>query len=273
MASTDFQATYPEFNGQSWGHRQVDKAIMQLAVEQERQFLLGDRAIANDVDGVNYYSESLAWAAKNRGGQYVTLTAPLTQTMFSNILQNQRIKKATRGGMKKMILCGDGFLTYFQNNFTQPFIQYAGSRNTFGGQSVNGLDVRMWAIAGEEYDIVHLPFFDDPDYWVNDNTTIPGYFGSKMSNSFFIVDPNNLGTVGGGADRPPVQFIHWGQKGMNAQVINGMVGMDGMFNKGTSSAGFSSTSSSVDGAQVEFQEKKGLHIPSGKGITFVKCIA
>ncbi len=273
MAATDFQDTYPMYNGESWGHRQVDKAVMQMAVEKERTMLLGDRAITQDFDGTNYYTGSLAWNCKNRGGQYVTLTSALTQTMFSNILQTQRVKKATRGGMNKMILCGDGFRTYFQNNFTQPFIQYAGTRNTFGGDAIKGLDVNMYSIAGEVYDLVHLPYLDDPDYWVNDQTTIPGYFGTKMSNSFFVMDPNNLGTVGGGADRAPVQYIYWGQKGINSQVIPGMVGMDGKFNQANKVGGFNQTVSDVDGAQVEFQEKVGCHIPSGKGISFVRVIA
>ncbi len=273
LAATDFQDTYPMFNGKSWGHRQVDKAIMQMSIEKERQLLLGDRAVFNSPQGTTYTTASLAWAAKNRGGQYVPLNTTLTQTMWSNILQTQRIKKATRGGKRKIILAGDGFITYFQNNFTQQFVVTAGIRNTFGGQTVNGLDVRMWAIAGEEYDIIHLPFFDDPDYWVNDATTIPGYYGGKKSNSFFIIDPNLVGSVGNGVSRPPVQFVYWGQKGMNSKVINGMVNIDGTTNTGMgSSAGFQNTTDDVDGATVQFLEKVGNHIPTGKGITYVEVV-
>ncbi len=273
LAATDFQDTYPMYNGKSWGHRQVDRTIMQVAMEQERTLLLGDRASAQQPGGITYYTGGLAWAAKNRGGQYVPLTSPLTTTMWSNILQAQRIKKATRGGMRKIILAGDGFITYFQNNFTQPFVLQSGTRNTFGGQSVKGLDVRTWSIAGEEYDIIHLPFNDDPNYWVNDATTIPGYFGGKMSNSFYIIDPNVIGSVGGGASRPPVQYIWWGQKGMNIKAIPGMVNMDGSSNTGMgSSGGYQNTADDTDGCTIQCLEKRGTHIPTGKGITFCQVV-
>jgi hypothetical protein len=273
LAATDFQDTYPMYNGKSWGHRQVDKALMQMAVEKERQLLLGDRATFNSPQGTTYTTASLKWAAMNRGGQYVPLTTALTTTMWSNILQTQRVKKATRGGKNKIILCGDGFLTYFQNNFTQQFVTTAGVNNTFGGQTVKGLDIRKWAIAGEEYDILHLPFFDDPNYWVNDTTTIAGYYGGKMSNSFFIIDPNVIGSVGSGVSRPPVQYLYWGQKGVNVKVINGMVNIDGSSNTGMGSAGgYMNTSDDTDGATIQALEKCGNHIPSGKGITFCQAI-
>lgn len=274
LARTDDQSTYTMYDGKFWAHRQVDRAINRVAIDKERQFLLGDRSVfQSSIDGTNYTSTSLKWAAQNRGGQYVPMTSTLPFATFNNILYNQKIKKATSGSENKMILCGDAFLFYFQQNYVNNFVQYAGTRNTFGGETVKGLSVNTYSIGGDLYDLVPLPLFNDPN-WSNVPTSISGLTGSRLSNSFFVIDPNMIPSVGSGINRAPVQKIYWGQKGMNAKVISGMVGVDMKMNNNMPSQGqFQNTNSDVDGMQVEVLEPTGQHIPSGKGITFVECVS
>lgn len=274
LAASDAQSTYVSYNGKDWGHRQVDKAIERNAIARERQSVLGTRTSFNSpIDGQTYTSTSLKWACQNRGGQYVPITGALPFATFNNILMNQKIKKATNGDSHKIILCGAGFLSYFQQNYVNNFVQYAGNRNTFGGESVQGLSVNFYSIGGVLYDLVELPLFNDPN-WSNVPTAIAGLNGSRLSNSFFVIDPDMIPTVGSGPNRAPVQKIYWGQKGMNAKVISGMIGADLTMDNNMSSQGmFQNTGSPVDGMQIEVMEKCGDHIASGKGISFVEVVA
>lgn len=274
LSRTDDQSTFIEYDGKFWAHREVDKEISRVAIDKERQFILGARAVSqSSIDGTNYYSTSLKWAAQNRGGQYVPLTSALPFSTFNNILYNQKIKKATKGSENKIILCGDAFLSYFQQNYVNNFVQYAGTRNTFGGEKVKGLSVDTYSILGEQYDLISLPLFNDP-LWSNTPTAISGLTGSRLSNSFFVIDPNVIPTVGAGPNRAPVQKIYWGQKGMNAKVISGMVGVEMKMDNNMPSQGmFQNTNSDVDGVQIEVLEPVGQHIPTGKGLTFVECVA
>lgn len=273
MAASDAQWTYIEYQGKAWYADQINEAIKQTEIERERQFILGSRNTFNGVGGTSYTTTSLKWAAQNRGGQYVPISSGLTFAQFNQILYNQQIKRAGNSGDEdNIILCGTAFLSYFQQNFVNQFVQYSGNRNTFGGETVKGLNVVSYSIMNKNYKLVVLPMFDDPN-WSNVATSIPGYIGSRLSNSFFVIDPTMLQTYGGGITRPPVQEIYWGQRGMNAKVISGMVGTDLTMSNGMPSQGqFQNTSSSVDGMQIEVMQKCGQHIPSGKGITFVEAI-
>lgn len=275
LAASDGSWTYPEFEGKPLGYAQIHEAIRQTQIEKERQYLLGGRAsYVSPIEGQTYETASLKWAAQNRGGQYIPATSAPTFAQFNNILLNQQIKRAGNGGNGEvLILTGTGFLSYFQQNFVPQFVQTAGINNTIGGVDVKGLSAMQYSILGRNYKFVVLPILDDPN-WAGTQTTIPGFTGGRLSNSFFIVDTQVLKQYGGSGSRPPIQEIYWGQRGVNMKVISGMIGSNLTADNGQNSQnGFQNTSSSVDAMQVEVMDKAGQHIPSAKGITFFEVLA
>lgn len=272
MAASDYQDTYIEFDGKSWGHAQVNRALQRLEIHKERQFLFGNRAVGQLHDGTNYLTGGLEWAIKNRGGLFVPIASAPSFATFNNILYQHQLKKVkTKGMMNDIILAGAGWINYMQQNYTQDFVKYSGRNNTFGGE-IAGLNVDTWGIGMRTYDIVELPVMNDPN-WYNVPSTIPGFNGaSQLSMSFFIIDPNTIPGLGNGLNRAPIQTIWWGNKGISAGVIKGMIDANGNA-IGGSMSNFNNISSSVDGMQVEIIEKTGLHTPSTKGFTYAKVVA
>jgi hypothetical protein len=93
--------------------------------------------------------------------------------------------------------------------------------NTFGGQEVKGVDVRMYAIAGMEVAFVELPVLNDTEFFP-ELTTIPGLGNPyRQQHTCFALDLDPIEVKGGGL-APAIEKIYRGPAEFYAGYIKGM---------------------------------------------------
>jgi len=109
------------------------------------------------------------------GGFYQAMTSVMTQADFENFI-NRVAENSADPKQKLQLYVGRGKLAEIQA-FTTPLIIPSGKRNTFGGETVKGLDVYDYSINGIECELLIAPKF-------NDKTRFPGQSAIPGSGAF-----------------------------------------------------------------------------------------
>ncbi len=259
------EQTWVEWAGKYWYFAQEKLAVSMLAREEERKFLYSNRAFdASSVDGTYNTTGGLRWAAQNQGGIFIPLSNAITKSQFDDIIVDFGMKSA-QSGRKIVAFMGREAMNALQG-ITEQFIQYPGSQNTFGGASVDGLNVMKYAKAGIQIEYKHCPAFDDPGF-LPDLSTITGKM--KKSYTIMLVDMTPTETVDGAGVVPPIQKYHFGDKEMYANYLPGMIAPDGMAGDLLKSG---LAVNPVDGFGFEFLCDDGLYIV-GEKIAWIELAA
>ena len=164
----------------------------------------------NSANGVQY-SKGLKECIKDplRDGTYRSYSnIPTTGQIieyFNNIADKQNI-----GKMSLTHLVGRGFLSVLQN-ITSQYIQYVGKNNTFGGLSVEGLDVYEFAINGVANNFVMAPIFNNRDLF----PALSGISGAgaftRMQYTCVTLDTQMYRAKGGGM-LPAMEKVYFGNE-------------------------------------------------------------
>lgn len=188
------------------------------------------------------YNGGLFWAIQDpsRGGVVQPFASVWVLNDFINFI-TQIAARYNDAEQNIMLLCGRQFLKILQS-YTQPYIQYSGVNNTFGGHDVDGLDVREFTIAGIKCGFTILPSLSSTDFYPP--TTIAGLSGTQAENFCFAVDMKNYPIIpdGNGLELPPLEKVYSGRKPILYGAIKGLIDHEG--NTGEFSAqdtGFIST--------------------------------
>ena len=148
-----------------WGDAQLDLMVQRFLRQMEKQMLFSNQAQwTSQVGGLSDMNGGVRWSIINRGGEYLPLASALTQAQFDNFLANVWSRKASRTTPITLFM-GRGMMQHIQRNFTDGYIENAGTMNTFGGQEVKGVDVRKYTIAGVEVAMVELPVLNDTEFF------------------------------------------------------------------------------------------------------------
>jgi len=156
-----------------------------------------------------------------RGGVYMPLSSTMTQGQFESWIA--RIADRQNSAKYKITLgVGRGFLSWVQS-FTTPFIQFAGRTNTFGGESVEGLDVYNYSINGISVDLVMIPFFNDRDMFPGISSI--GGLGNftRMQYTAIALDTNMYESVDGKM-LPAMEKLYFGNEEVIYGYIPGLIG-------------------------------------------------
>lgn len=188
-------------------------------------------------------------------GVYMPLASAPTATNIQDMLASLA-NRNTASGQRFTCFLGRQALLNIQRNLTQPYIQYAGSRNTFGGEAVKGLNVMTYAIADVEVDFIILPVLNDSE--LSEPTAAANASGTKWSNSMYFLNLDNIPAVGGAANCPAIQKIHFGDEEILYRGINGMVGFAGDSVGSAKQGQYFTTSSDVDGASLQIESNSGI---------------
>jgi hypothetical protein len=262
LARRDKLNTYVEVSGKGWWTDQEIEMIRRIAKDVEKKYIFQERNQLIVNGGETNFNGGLIWSIKNRGGIYIPSTSPLTQTLFQDLL-TQVMLQNTNPKMDLKLFYGKRTLQTIQG-FTSDFIKYAGTRNTFGVGEGSGLNVMEWAFANAKVDFISLPLFDDTVMFP-EASNIPGVFGTRASNSFFLLDASPRPIVGGGF-APAVEKFHFDKEFYYGYIR-------GMADAGASTSNYmqateSIISSDADGFSCHAMVDNGIDIIDARNMLF-----
>lgn len=223
----DFMKTWVEFSGDYWISAQEPITMKRFARGLERKAIWGRYGTSTSVSlggGTVNYSMGLKDSIQDaqRGGVYQALTGAMTQAQFESWIGRIADRKNS-SKYKVTIGCGRGFLRWIQS-FTTPFIQFAGNRNTFGGDSVKGIDTYVFSVNGIEVELIMIPLFNDRDQFPALSTISGlGQF-TRMQYTAIAFDTDMYESVGGGAMLPAMEKTYFGNEEIIYGYIPGMIG-------------------------------------------------
>lgn len=203
-----------------WACQQESLAFEAMMRGMELRAFKGVRALWSTDNTTS--NGGLEWAIKDplRGGIYQPYFSTPSLPMFTQWI-NDVANRYNESIAYLTVLCGRGALETFQS-FTENYIQYAGIRNTFGGEAVKGIDTYQYAVGGINVQLVHLPSLNSPDYFRNP-TAVSGLTGSVEYNTMAAIDLRSMASVASTARQMPLQRIYRGKQEMIYKIMPGVV--------------------------------------------------
>lgn len=251
--------TYVTQSGSEFGFWQEEIDMVDRfykSIEFKYWFSQYGAPVSSSYQGVGTSNRGLRQAIMT-DGVYMPISSSATATNLRDMLSALG-NRNTMSGQRFTAFCGRDFLTNLQTNVTGVYIQYAGVRNTFGGEAVRGLNVMEYAIGDVMVDFIVAPILNDTDLSVP--TTMAGASGTRWSNSCYLLNMDDVPSVGGGAMNPAIQKFHYGPTEVVRKCVTGMTGLDGDSTGGGSSNGWEFTSSDVDAFAVHIEGNMGIDV-------------
>jgi hypothetical protein len=225
LYARDASKTWVEFQGDYWYMSQELFTTRRFARNLEKKAIWSQMGTTTNsaLEGEINYSKGLKDSILDpeRGGVYLPLTSSLSQGQFEGWIsqiadrQNQPKYTLTMG-------VGRGFLNWIQS-FTTPFIQFAGVRNTFGGETVQGLDVYEYTINGVRADLIHIPFFNDRDLFPALSSVPNTQRFTRMQYTAIVLDTGMYESIDGQM-LPAIEKVFFGPEEVRYAYIPGMIG-------------------------------------------------
>lgn len=209
------------WQGEMWWEAQQPLAIEQMLKRKEFNYLWSRRGKSAKKGKETNTFGGIDWAIKERPigrGVFYPLASLPSESTFEKFLSDIYDRKAVQGA--KVLMMGRGMLYYIQKNFSQKFIESTGVLNTFGGHSVEGLDVREWTVAGMHYNFIEMPILNDPDFFP-EASGVPGATFRKRQYDCYCLDLDPIAIKGGGT-APAIEKTHFGDSEYYEAFIAGM---------------------------------------------------
>jgi len=223
QARRDRTASFVKWQGDFWYRSWDDLTLRRFAKSLEYKYAFSERAVFNGPNGEAYSTGGLRWSIINNGGTYLPLLAELTQTQFNDFLETL-VRKSAENGRRLVALMGSAALARLQT-ILGDYIKYAGTQNTLGGVSVEGLNVMTYSYAGMTIEFVRWALLDD-EMFRSELSTLPGN-KPKMSYSIYVMDMTSLPAADGSGSLSPLQKYHFNNDEMIANYVPGMIGLEG----------------------------------------------
>jgi len=219
QARRDRTASFVKWQGDFWYRSWDDITLRRFAKSLEYKYAFSERATFYGPQGETYSTAGLRWSIINNGGTYLPLTTELTQTVFNDFLETL-VRKTTDNGRRLVAMMGTAAMARLQT-ILGDYIKYAGNTNTFGGVSVEGLNVMTYSYAGMTIDFVRWAILDDAGF-LADRSLITGK--PKSSHSIYFMDLTPLPAADGSGSLSPLQKYHFNNDEMIANYVPGMIG-------------------------------------------------
>lgn len=246
--------SWVKYSGGFWYRGWDEMTVNNWNRNREEQYYWSERTIHYAGTANEYMTTGgLRWSIMNNGGSYEALTSQLTLSTFNGFIDDMMIK-STNTGREVILLMGQYFLGNLQGSVFEPYIKAAGTRNTFGGAGVKGLNVMEYAYGGMSLNFAILPLFNNTEKYPA-ISTITGK--NKLAGTGLFMDVASLESYGG-ASIPSIQKYHFGEKELYAGYMNGLA-TD--FNTGDlASASQSGIISDVMGREFHLAGENGLYV-------------
>ena len=255
----DRTSSYVRWNGDFWWRSYDDLALRAFAKQLEYKYAFSERGIHTGADGEYYTTGGVRWSIINKGGTYLPLTGELTQATFNDFLENM-VRVSADNGRNLVALMGSAAMARLQT-ILGDYIKHAGVNNTFGGASVQGLNVMEYAYAGMTIKFVRWALLDD-EMFRGELSSINGK--PKMSNSIYFMDLTPVPAADGSGSLSPLQKYHFNEDELIANYVPGMIGLEGSDASTVKSAIAGSTlaslgTSDIDSVEFHMLSDCGLH--------------
>ncbi len=266
LFSRDRNQTWVKYKGDFWYSSQDMIMMKRIAREMEWRAMFSKYGV--NATGDVGYSMGL-WDAiinPDRGGIYRPLANLMTQGDFENFI-NAIADRQNSGETSITMLVGRGFLSRFQG-FTQPYVQYGGDTNTFGGKSVVGLNVMSYGVNGITVNLIQAPV-------LNDRTRFPALSSiagsgnyTRMSYTGIVLDTTQFEAIGGGM-LPAMQKVYFGDAEDRYYYMPGILGssLQGASGAMFTSGNFNLATNNSDGDILGYYTDSGYNfMPYKMGI-------
>jgi hypothetical protein len=219
----DASQTWVEFQGDYWYSAQDMIMMQRIARASEYRALFSRYGTQASSDGTVNYSMGAKAAIKDptRGGVYSALANLPTQGdvegFFNQIADRQNVQD-----VEINMMVGRGLLNRIQG-FTSDYIKYAGKNNTFGGDTVRGLDVRQYDINGVHVNLIPAPILNDTDRFSGRSSIAGAGSFTRMQYTGIVLDTQPYEAVGGGS-LPAMEKVYFGDEEMVYYYVPGIIG-------------------------------------------------
>jgi len=252
-------SSYVKWNGDFWWRSYDDLALRAFAKQLEYKYAFSERGIHQGADGEYYTTGGVRWSIINKGGTYLPLTGELTQATFNDFLENM-VRVSADNGRNLVALMGSAAMARLQT-ILGDYIKQAGTANTFGGASVQGLNVMQYSYAGMNISFVRWALLDD-EMFRGELSSINGK--PKMSNSIYFMDLTSVPAADGSGNLSPLQKYHFNNDELIANYVPGMIGLESSDASTVKSAIAGSTlaslgTSDIDSVEFHMLSDCGLH--------------
>jgi hypothetical protein len=260
QARRDRTSSFVKWQGDFWYRSYDDLTLRKFSKSLEFKYAFSERAIISGPQGESFTTGGLRWSIINNGGVYLPLTAEITQTQFNDFLETL-VRKSAENGRNLVAMMGTAMMARLQTLLSN-FIQFAGSQNTLGGVSVEGLNVMTYSYAGIKIDFVRWALLDD-DAFKGDLSSVTGK--PRMSHAMYVLDLTPLPAADGSGSISPLQKYHFNNDEMLAAYVPGMIGLQDS-NPSTIKQAIangltgSMASSDVDGVDFHILSDCGLYV-------------
>ena len=221
QARRDRTASFVKWQGDFWYRSYDDITLRRFAKTLEYKYAFSERGVFYGPQGETYGTAGLRWSIINNGGTYLPLTTELTQSVFNDFLETL-VRKTADNGRRMVAMMGTAAMARLQT-ILGDYIKYAGNANTFGGVSVDGLNVMTYAYAGMTIDFVRWSLLDD-EMFRTDLSSVTGK--PKQSHSIYFIDMTPLPAADGSGSLSPLQKYHFNNDEMIANYVPGMIGLE-----------------------------------------------
>jgi hypothetical protein len=248
----DDEATWQE-TGQGkffyFAQEPINLDVMMMAIENRG--LKGTRALWTPDQTPS--NGGVVWAIKDtlRGGIVNQYFSPQSLQDFMDWID--AVANRTNTPMYNLtVFCGRGFINLFQT-WTNNFITQAGINNTFGGESVKGIDVMRWQSGGVAVDLVMLPSLNSQDLFPNQSALEAG---SVEYNTAIAIDMQQLNSIAASVKQPPLQFIYQGTR--DSMIVKYQPGIveEELMEKSTGNIAVTDG----DNFTIQYQSRSGLNL-------------
>lgn len=169
-------------------------------------------------------SGGLPYQIQNMQGTFRTFQIALSETEIQALINQMKRNNASQG-TKFGVVAGMDYIGMMQTNVLRTYILPTGNRNTFGGDSVQGIDAMQYAFNSKFASLTEDPMLSVYEYF-------PSYGVSTVTNSplmgGFSQWFDTSATVTEGGKEAWVKCYYYGpEEGMWTQDLNGLVDANG----------------------------------------------
>lgn len=181
---------------------QEQKFLQRINRVKETKLLLGQNKVGNKQNGQGNESPGLLWQIMNKGGLYTPLTSMPDENTYKSIIEHS-IDEVGTATSELLIVSGSRSWGHFQTTITDKYLVYAGDTNTFGGASVEGLNVQEYKYMGVKLRWLNYDMFNNPNQFP-EISAIAAMNGANMAKgNMLILNTSNVMT----ADNGEVPFV------------------------------------------------------------------
>lgn len=223
----DLSKTWVAYDGTDiWGTAQDTIMMQRYARSLEYRGLFSYYGTTNDPDGTRNFSMGLKASIKDpsRGGVYVASPSLMTEASFNNWI-NEIADRRNSGMTSMTFLVGRGFLSRVQSFASvRTSIQYTGKNNTFGGESVKGLDVYEYSVNGINCRFIMAPILNDRTRFPQLSTISGTGSLTRMSYTGICLDTDMYESRSGEGMLPAVEKVYFGEQETIVYYVPGVWG-------------------------------------------------